>query len=245
MPVYLYLCMCVFVRECAHTPCGGGCWSLSAERLGVAQEVAPPDRQPQRSELRAFSESVCFLSLPFRFSFNRFPLPGSRAGRRPWQGRHGASPPPSPQGFHPLASTPPVPCLGPTWTPHRPLSLSSLSTFPFPPFSQETLQVGSLPTGLLAGTGALLLYLCLPGDRSELQEAVCVAGSETSLGDALPGLWGLCLPGLPTPGALALTRHEWDNFEVKILRAWPLGVSRQASGAYSARAVLSGHLLLT
>ena len=76
MPGYPYLCMCVCVRECAHTPCGGGCWSLSAERLGVAREVAPPDQTTPALGAPGFSLSLFafFLSFPVLLQ----PVPASR-----------------------------------------------------------------------------------------------------------------------------------------------------------------------
>lgn len=114
MPVYLYLCIYVFVRECAHTPCGGGCWSLSAERLGVAQEVAPPDQTTPALGAPGFSLSLFafFLSFPVLLQ----PVPASR--EQSWKealagSALGLPTSLSPQGFHPLASTPPVPALAP------------------------------------------------------------------------------------------------------------------------------------
>ena len=137
MPGYPYLCMCVFVRECAHTPCGGGCWSLSAERLGVAREVAPPDQTTPALGAPGFSLSllcgISFLSL-----LSGSPSTGSHfqaAELEGGPGRVGTGPPqlPLPAGFPPSRLHPSGPCLGPTWTPHRPLSFSkphfSISSF--------------------------------------------------------------------------------------------------------------------
>ena len=137
MPGYSYLCMCVFVRECAHTPYGGGCWSLSAERLGVAREVAPPDQTTPALGAPGFSLSLFafFLSFPVLLR----PVPTSR--QQSWKealagSARGLPSSLSPQGSHPLASTPPVPASAPLGPHTGPFPSRSL-TFPFPPFSRD------------------------------------------------------------------------------------------------------------
>lgn len=144
---------------------------------------ARPNNPSARSS-RLFSESVCFLSL-----LSGSPSTGSRfqgAELEGGPGRVGTGPPhlPLPAGFPPSRLHPSGPCLGPTWTPHRPLSLSA-SLFRFLR-SLETLQVGSLPHRPAGRDRSPVAAHPPPGDRSELQEVVCVAGSETSLGGCPP-----------------------------------------------------------
>lgn len=143
--ICLYICICVCVCLCVsvHTPHVVGVVGVCLQNgWELAQEVAPPDQSNPQLGSRLFSESVCFLSLLSGSPSAGFPLPGSRAGRRPWQNQHRASHLPLPAGgFHPLASTP-GPALAPLG-PTGPFPSRSL-TFPFPPFSRDP-SGGSLP----------------------------------------------------------------------------------------------------
>lgn len=169
---------------------------------------ARPNNPSARSS-RLFSESVCFLSL-----LSGSPSTGSRfqgAELEGGPGRVGTGPPhlPLPAGF-PTLSPPPLQSLprlhlDPTQAPF-PLGASLFRFL----LSLETLQVGSRPTALLAGTGALLLPTLRPG-MDQSSRGWCVW-------QVLKPVWGMPSPGcgasgLPTPGALALTGHKWDNLK--------------------------------